>query len=158
MAGLKDQPNNMNPLSDLQFKFEIDALPEVTFFVQGCNLPGVSVQAQSLGLPTLPSNQVHSGVREFEQLSVQFLIDEYLKNWISIFNWIVGEPNTTSAVLTLLTSSKNPQLEVHFKNVFPSALSEIVFDSTAAEPTYQVGTVTFTYSEYFFKNLLNEPR
>ena len=69
---------------------------------------------------------------------------------------MIGEENKyTSAVLTILSSSMNPTLEIHFKDIFPTSLSEIPFNSTTTDPIYQVATVGFNYTEYIIKNLLN---
>ena len=69
---------------------------------------------------------------------------------------MIGEESKyTSAVLTILSSAMNPTIEFHFKEIFPTSLSEISFDSTTTDPTYQVATVTFNYTEYKVKNLLN---
>jgi len=84
------------------------------------------------------------------------MIDEYLKNWQEIHEWIVGDVDKyTSAVLTILSSSMNPTMEIHFKDIFPTSLSAIPFDSTTTDPVYQTGTVSFNYTEYIIKNLLN---
>ena len=40
MATLAEQPKNINPLADVQFKFTVTALPNTTFFIQTVNLPG----------------------------------------------------------------------------------------------------------------------
>ena len=88
-----------------------------------------------------------------------FLIDEYLKNWQEVYEWIIGDENKyTSAVLTILSSSMNPTMEIHFKEIFPSSLSGINFDSTTTDPVYQQATVSFNYTSYIIKNLLNNPR
>ena len=73
-----------------------------------------------------------------------------------VFEWIVGdESKYTSAVLTILSSSMNPTMEIHFKDIFPTALSAISFDSTTTDPVYQIATVAFNYTDYTIKNLLN---
>jgi hypothetical protein len=84
------------------------------------------------------------------------MIDEYLKNWQEIYEWMIGkESKYTTAVLTILSSSMNPTMEIHFKEIFPTSLSAISFDSTTGDPTYQIATVSFNYTEYIIKNLLN---
>jgi len=42
MASLADQPKNINYLADVQFKFDVAALPNTSFFIQTVNLPGIS--------------------------------------------------------------------------------------------------------------------
>ena len=79
-----------------------------------------------------------------------------MKNWQEIHEWIVGdEDKYTTAVLTILSSSMNPTMEIHFKDIFPTSLSEISFDSTTTDPTYQIATISFNYTEYNIKYLLN---
>ena len=156
MASLTEQPKNINPLADVQFKFDVSALPNTSFFIQTVNLPGVSLEGASIGVPQLQNFSRHTGVITYEPLSVTFMIDEYLKNWQEIFEWMVGEESKyTTAVLTIVSSSMNPTLEIHFKDIFPTSLSEIPFNSTTTDPIYQVATVAFNYTEYIIKNLLN---
>ena len=156
MASLTEQPKNINPLADVQFKFDVAALPNTSFFIQTVNLPGIALEGATIATPQLQNFSRHTGVITYEPLSVTFMIDEYLKNWQEIFEWMIGEENKyTTAVLTLVSSSMNPSMEVHFKDIFPTSLSEIPFNSTTTDPIYQVATVSFNYTEYIIKNLLN---
>ena len=157
MALLAEQANNINYLTGVQFKFELASYPEVTFFVQGVNLPGLSTQAAQMPFPRQPGIQKNLGVIEFEMLSINFLVDEYLENYTSIWNWMMDKnASNTGAILTLLSSHMNPFLEVHFNGVFPIGLSELLFDSTTAEPDYKVANLTMTYQNYTIKRLINE--
>ena len=156
MTSLTEQPKNINPLADVQFKFDVAALPNTSFFIQTVNLPGISLEAQVVATPQLQNFSRHTGIITYEALDVTFMIDEYLKNWQEIHEWIVGDVDKyTSAVLTILSSSMNPTMEIHFKDIFPTSLSAISFDSTTTDPVYQTGTVSFNYTEYIIKNLLN---
>ena len=156
MTSLTDQPENINPLADVQFRFDVAALPKTSFFVQTVNLPGVTLEGATIATPQLQNFSRHTGIITYDPLNVTFLIDEYLKNWQEVFQWMVGEENKyTSAVLTILSSSMNPTMELHFKYIFPTSLSEVSFDSTTTDPVYQVATVNFNYTEYIIKNLLN---
>ena len=156
MTSLTDQPENINPLADVQFRFDVAALPKTSFFVQTVNLPGVTLEGATIATPQLQNISRHTGIITYDPLNVTFLIDEYLKNWQEVFQWMVGEENKyTSAVLTILSSSMNPTMELHFKDIFPTSLSEVSFDSTTTDPVYQVATVNFNYTEYIIKNLLN---
>ena len=156
MTSLTEQPTNINPLADVQFKFDISALPNTSFFVQTCNLPGITLEAQVIATPQLQNFSRHTGIITYEALDVTFMIDEYLKNWQEIYEWMIGDVSKyTTAVLTILSSSMNPTMEIHFKDIFPTSLSEISFDSTTTDPVYQVATISFNYTEYTIKNLLN---
>ena len=156
MTSLTDQPKNINPLSDVQFRFDVAALPNTSFFIQTVNLPGVTLEAQTVAVPQLQNVSRHTGVITYEALDITFMIDEYLKNWQEIYEWMIGDENKyTTAVLTLVSSSMNPTMEIHFKDIFPTSLSAIPFDSTTTDPVYQVATISFNYTEYIIKNLLN---
>ena len=156
MASLTEQPKNINLLADVQFKFDIAALPNTSFFVQTCNLPGISLEAQVIATPQLQNFSRHTGIVTYEALDITFMIDEYLKNWQEIYEWMIGEESKyTTAVLTILSSSMNPTMEMHFKEIFPTSLSAVSFDSTTTDPVYQTATISFNYTEYIIKNLLN---
>ena len=156
MATLTEQPKNINPLSDVQFRFDVAALPNTSFFIQTVNLPGIALEAQTVAVPQLQNVSRHTGIITYEALDITFMIDEYLKNWQEIYEWMIGEESKyTTAVLTLVSSSMNPTMEIHFKDIFPTSLSAIPFDSTTTDPVYQVATVNFNYTEYIIKNLLN---
>ena len=156
MSALASQPKNINPLADVQFKFDVAALPNTSFFIQTVNLPGIALEGAVLARPQLQNFSRHTGVITYEPLNVTFMIDEYLKNWQEVFEWMIGEENKyTSAVLTILSSAMNATMEFHFKDIFPTSLSEVSFDSTTTDPVYQVATVSFNYTEYKVKNLLN---
>ena len=156
MAALNEQPKNMNPLADVQFKFDLGALPNTTFFVQSTALPGISMTPQEIGFPQRQGVARMTGVIQYEELTVTFLVDEYLKNWLECFRWITQDPKHSPAVLTILSSSMNPTLEVHFKELFPTNLTALEFDSTTADPVFQTASVTFKYTSYSIKSLLND--
>ncbi len=156
MTALTEQPKNMNFLTDIQFRFDIQKLPHVSFFIQQVTIPGVTLQTQTIGVPMRSGFGRHTGVVEFSPMTIMFLVDEYLKNWQEIFDWVVSQADEYSpAVLTVLSSSMNPTMELHFQEMFPTDISEITFDSTAGEPTYIQATATFNYTEFTIKNLLN---
>ena len=156
MTSLTDQPKNINPLADVQFKFDVAALPNTSFFIQTVNLPGVTLEAAMMATPQLQNLSRHTGIITYEALDITFMIDEYLKNWQEVYEWMIGDVSKyTTAVLTIVSSSMNPTMEIHFKDIFPTALSAISFDSTTTDPVYQVATVSFNYTKYTIKNLLN---
>ena len=157
MTSLTEQPKNINLLADIQFKFEISDLPNTSFFVQTVNVPGINLTEQDIPRPQHLGFSRFTGVVEYEPLNITFLIDEYLKNYQSIWNWMMDKDGqNTSAVLTLLSSHMNPFMEVHFNGVFPIGLSELLFDSTSVEPDYKVANLTMTYKNYTITNLIND--
>jgi len=176
MAASNKVPDNLNYLSNISFRLTMQDAPNITWFCQAVNVPGVSIEGIDITTPhaTIPfaGNKV-----SFEELSVRFIVDEHMKNWIEIYDRIIAlglaeggenyrllkaKSNTTqrggtvsTLVLTVLTSAMNPQMEFHFYEAFPISLSALDFDSANTDLEYFTATAGFRYTNYEIKNLLN---
>ena len=170
MPAFAKLPDNLSYLSPVGFRFSIKKLPAVNYFCQAANIPGLSTTA--IPVEYSVSRIFLEGLKpEFEDLSIRFVVDEYMKNWEEIYNWITGlsppasleeraeylrtEERVSTGILTLLTGSMNPQMEFHFFDSFPTAVSALDFDSTATDVEYLSATATFRYQRYEIKHLLN---
>ena len=172
MSALQDQPINTSFLSPIGFKFQLNNFPEVNYFVQSATLPGISISA--IDVPTaLKTIAIAGDEVNFEELSIKFIVDENMKNWLSIYDWIIGlgfptpegqakyaklaiaSELTTDATLTVLTSNMNPQINFRFRECFPLSLSSIAFDSGGTDIDYVTADVSFRYDVYTVENLLN---
>ena len=172
MSALQGQPTNTNFLSPIGFKFQLNNFPEVNYFVQSATLPGISISSISVPTP-LKAIDIAGDEVSFEELTVKFIVDENMKNWLSIYDWIIGlgfpteegqakyaklaatSELTTDATLTVLTSNMNAQINFRFKNCFPLSLSSIAFDSGGTDIDYVTADVSFRYDVYTVQNLLN---
>ena len=83
------QPTNRNYLSPTGFKFTITRSPKVSFFCNQANIPdlnlGVAVQPTYLKDIDTPGDKI-----QFGDLTLRFLVDEDLKNFMEIQKWIRG--------------------------------------------------------------------
>jgi|TARA_B110001454_G_scaffold99629_1_gene94133 hypothetical protein len=86
---LARQPDQLDYASPTQFRFGIHQLPKVEFFTVSANLPGVSVPTTTLATP-FTDISIMGEKTEFENLSISFIVDEYLENYISLHNWLTG--------------------------------------------------------------------
>ena len=59
-------------------------------------------------------------------------------------------PIFSDATLNVLTSKNNPNIEVRFSDVFPTALTGLDFNQQADDVNYLSATVTFKYKVYEF--------
>ena len=176
MAAANKVPDNLNYLSNISFRLTMLDAPNLTWFCQATNVPGVSIEGLDVFTPyvTIPyaGNKV-----SFEELSVRFIVDEHMKNWTEIYDRIIalglaegGEKyrllkarsdltqrggTVSTLVLTVLTSAMNPQMEFHFYEAFPISLSALDFDSANTDLEYFTATTGFRYTNYEIKNLLN---
>ena len=83
------QPDKLDYLSPTQFRFGINQLPKVEFFVQTCNLPGLSMGNTEIANP-FKNIPIMGDKIEYEDLSLTFLVDEYLENYLELHKWITG--------------------------------------------------------------------
>ena len=176
MAASNKVPDNLNYLSNISFRLTMQDAPNLTWFCQSANVPGVSIDAIDFQTPYLNIPQAGAKVA-FEELSIRFIVDEHLKNWMEIYDRIIalglaegGEKykklkaksdltqrggTVSTLVLTILTSAMNPQMEFHFYEAFPISVSALDFDSANADLEYFTATAAFRYTNYEVKNLLN---
>ena len=176
MAAANKIPDNLNYLSNISFRLTMQDAPNLTWFCQAVNIPGVSLEA--IDVPTPFATIPYAGAKvNFEELSVRFIVDEHLKNWMEIYDRIIalglaeGGENyrllkaksdltqrggtVSTLVLTVLTSAMNPQMEFYFYEAFPITVSALDFDSANADLEYFTATAAFRYTNYEIKNLLN---
>ena len=176
MAAANKIPDNLNYLSNISFRLSMQDAPNLTWFCQAVNVPGVSIDAIDHQTPFVNIPQAGAKVT-FEELSVRFIVDEHLKNWTEIYDRIIAmglaegyekyrllkgsdtlKPRGggySNIVLTILTSGMNPQMEFHFYDAFPISISALDFDSANADLEYFTATASFRYQNYEIKNLLN---
>jgi len=166
MATLSTVPTNKSFLSNNKFEFVLGRIPNFTFFVQGVNLPGMSLQSSSINTPfsavSIPGNQITFGT-----LSLSFIVDEDMQSWYELYNWIVqlgnprgynkvgtltGQPGsvtstTSDATLILKSNANNPNFQFNFFDVYPTELGDMSF-STTENQEFVTSTATFNYGFY----------
>lgn len=160
-------PTNKNQLSQLGFQFRVQRLPTVNFFLTRATLPGLTGNAPRVSTPFNPLPVAYDKLT-YNEFSVTFKVDEDMKNWMEIFDWMVGIGfptkfderrllvNNTGAGkgifsdgnLTVMTSAKNPNTQYMFKNLIPTSLTDLDFTTQDMDVTYLEATVTFSYDYY----------
>ena len=86
---LSRQPTKLDYASPTQFRFGINQLPKVEFFTTSANLPGITAGVATLPTPFKDIPTMGEKL-EYENLSISFIVDEYLENYISLHNWMLG--------------------------------------------------------------------
>jgi hypothetical protein len=105
------QPSKMDYASPTQFRLKIAKLPQVEFFVQTANIPGISITKvdveTTLNTIPFPGDEVI-----FQDLAISFLVDENLNNYKEIHDWIIGlgapQSHTQFSDLRALSSDRFP--------------------------------------------------
>ena len=170
MTAITRIPQNVNYLQPTKYLLTFDRIGSTQYFCQSVNIPGVSIGQAPINTPMLdiyaPGNKI-----SYNQLNIDFAVDEALDSWQQIHNWFrsiaspesFGERKTLSdaqnqykaygqkgysdATLTVLNNLNNPVLRVKFINAFPISLSDIQFDTkmTADDIVYATATFVFDY-------------
>jgi len=165
------QPSNLNQLSVVGFEVNIARLPNVEFFCQRVNIPGVILGETAESNPFM-NTPLEGDTLTFESLTISYILDEDIQNYIEIYNWLtaIGFPksydqfaslkrtenfpqNTDSLYsdinIMLLTNKNNPNYQVTFHDIFPTSLSSLNFDATATTLEPMVVDATFNFRGQF---------
>ena len=89
------QPDKLDYLSPTQFKFNIHQLPKVEFFTTAANVPAISLGDAVFPTP-YKEIPMMGDTLSYENLSITFIVDEYLENYISLHEWMtaIGFPKS----------------------------------------------------------------
>ena len=166
-------PDNITPLSPNGFMFNITRLPDLAFFCQSVNIPGITLGAPEFGNP-FNMQPIPGESLTYDQLTVQFLVDSDMVNYKSIYNWIIalGFPqsyeqyisfneydtvnyselakNYSDATLQILNGNNQTTQMIQFVDLFPITIDSLMFASTNTDVQYLVGNATFRYGYYKF--------
>jgi hypothetical protein len=86
---LDREPDKFDYASPIQFRFKMSKLPQVEFFVQTANIPGISLGSTNQETPLKDIAGAGDKVN-YQTLDVSFLVDENLNNYKEIHDWITG--------------------------------------------------------------------
>jgi hypothetical protein len=107
---LNRQPTKLDYNSPTQFRFMINQLPKVQFFTTAANIPDISLGEAVIPTP-YKDIPIMGDKLTFGNLDVSFIVDEYLENYISIHDWLLGigfPKNRTQFSSFRSASSNNP--------------------------------------------------
>jgi len=164
------QIQNRNYLSNVGFNFKLARYPKVDFFSNTANLPGLTLG--TVNGPNYLKELPLAGDRlVFEDLTIQFIVDEQLENYLAVHNWMrgLGFPNSigdfidlvtdqdgsiemdqqySDGTLLVLNNQFNSVAKVKFEGLFPTNLSGLQFDATNTDYQSLTATATFKYTIY----------
>ena len=170
---------NRNFLSPVGFKFSLKRAPAVAFFCNQANIPsmdlGIAEQPSYLRNIPVPGDKI-----QFGDLTLRFLVDEDLVNYMELQRWIrglgypenmdefrklesegvmptnfgqAGDDIYSDGTLQILSSNLVPQFQVVFSDLFPYTLSTVTFDATDTDIEYFTADVSFKYTIFNITDL-----
>lgn len=167
-------PENINPLSPNGYMFTLQRLPELSYFCQEVSLPAITLP-EATQLTPFSRVPISGDQLEFDTLRVQFLVDNGMKNYRAIHDWLVGlgfpenngqytqviegsdmpglsevAQSSSDATLIILGNNNMPIQAIQFTDCVPESLESITFVSTSQDVQYLVGSASFRYTNYKF--------
>ena len=175
-----DQPTNLNYLSPVNFDLLISKLPNTRYFCTGVNIPSINFSEATMDTKLAIQSSLPGDKITFDPLTIKFVVDEDMKNYQEIFDWIMalgpgidpadfraltGQVGTgislaakgdnlemySDATLIINTSSNNANIEINFVDCFPTSLGAIDFTTDASDVSYAVCDLTLRYTYYTIK-------
>lgn len=157
-------PENTSMLQSTKFTFQFPNLPFLRYFCQTVEIPSVSTAGVEVVTPFV-STYRHGIKMNFEELTINAIIDEELKVWEETYNWIRALTRPTDfeeyvkritsngqiyhdAILTINTNANIPNVRILFKDCHPVALGSVRFNTAENADTILTADITFRY-DYF---------
>ena len=160
-----------NYLSPASFIISIDRIPDCEFSAQKINIPGLSAGFADTGSPIAAVLQT-GGRLVYDDLTMSFLINENMTNYLEIHDWLVGinTPQTqaqwrnfksgkdgsikSDITIVVTNSHKNANMKINFVDCFPVSISDIQLDITATDIEYPEASVTFKYNYFTIEQMV----
>lgn len=180
MSALTRNPTNKDLLQSTKYRLNFDRLSGMTFFCQSVTLPGLSLTEVPLYTPFIDLYAPGEKLM-YDTLNVSFLIDEDLRDWQQIHDWLRGmtfphdfeeyrnlknqsknsmvrsankmPPQYTDASMTIYSNKNNPNIRIHYKDLFPTSLGGLMFNSADSAENIITADATFRFSYFNIERL-----
>ena len=166
-------------MSPIGFKLTLSTKEKVDFLSNSANVPGISLgtalQGTTFRILDVPGDEVM-----YEDFTINFLVDEDLKNYMIIHNWITGlgipenfkqyKDLTTNedgqkdemlqycdGTLHILNSNFRDMARVKFADLFPVSLTSLQFNATENDVNYFTAEASFKYTIYNITDPTGKP-
>ena len=153
--------------------------PKAAFFCNSARIPeivlGTAIQPSYLKDIDVPGEKLTYG-----GLTIRFIVDENLENYMSIHNWLtgIGFPETpkqfteqttdednlrdlneqwSDGSLSVLNSNYRTTANVKFQDLFPVSLTSLDFDATETDIQYFTAEAVFKYTVYNIVDTSGDP-
>lgn len=162
-------PTSRSFLSNNKFEFVLNRIPNLTFYVQGINLPGITLTSTIVTSPTTALS-IPGNIISFSEIQLSFIVDEDMQSWYEIYDWMwqLGNPEGfdkrgtldgpvgsstdifCDGSLVIKTNSNNPNKKITFHHMYPTDLAELTFTTVDTGQDFITSGATFAYSYYEF--------
>ena len=146
--------DNFNMLSPTGFRITIESpkFSNLEYFISAVSLPTVSLSEAEASFRNyqgfVPGDKVN-----YDALDVSFVLDEDMKNYTEVFNWIKANadenlPAKHDLILSILTSHNNLNKQIRFVDAMPTSLGGVEFSTQVDTIDYLQSTISFRYDRF----------
>ena len=147
--------DNINMLTPGGFKVVIDSkeFANVQFFCTNAELPSVGQTETTADyrntIAFFPGETL-----SFDTFNLTFIVDEEMKNYIEMFNWIrtnhTAKPLFKDITMSILSNKNTTNKQVMFHDAFPVALGSLQFTTQDTALDAVTCDVTFRFNKFEF--------
>lgn len=155
MAACVPDLTNVSMLSPLGFKLGINAqeFKYLEYFCTSVTFPAIALPAAETKYTNMYAPLAGDSLR-YDPLSVSFILDEDMKNYLEIYNWLYKNSKESivyrDLTLSILTNQNNPNIIVQYMGAAPTGLSSFEFNTQNTDIQYLTCTVDFAYTSFKF--------
>ncbi len=147
--------DNINMLTPGGFKVSIDSkeFANLQFFCTNVALPSVN---QTEVLSTYKNNNAFfpGEIITYDAFTLTFIVDEEMKNYLEIFNWLSKNRRTNpifkDITLSILSNKNTTNKQILFHDTFPVSLGALNFTTQDTVLDAVTCDVTFRYNLFEF--------
>lgn len=170
---MTDKMFGQNFLSPVEFQFTIKRMPTVQYYVQSINIPGISSGFTEQQTP-FRNTYRHGDKLTYDDLTITIAVDENLTGYMETYSWLKaltkpeefeqytgllgadGDGLYSDATLTVVNSSKKPNIEITFADIFPTFIGAITMNTASSDVPIITCDLTFKYNHFKIKSPGNE--
>jgi len=170
MTVLNRNPINTNPLQPTKFLLTFSRIPDVQYFCQQVNVPGVELDELVRQTPFLDMYSPGTKLK-YDPFDIDFIVDENLMSWKNLYNWFISiadpdgwerrggtlevqqQEHFSDATLTILSALNNPVLRIQYRNIYPLTMSDLEFNTQLSADSIMTCKASFRYQTYNYLTL-----
>jgi hypothetical protein len=163
--------DNINFLMPTGFSIYIDKIPETLFRCTELEIPQIISNFTIINTPMIdypvPGEKLEYGI-----LTITFIVDEEMKNFLELSSWLMNMSNPESldnndrylsyhmfnnfstnfsdGILTIFTNNNHPNIQIQILDMFPISVSAISLQTDVDGIQYKSCTSTFKLSHLKF--------
>ena len=142
-------------------QISLGAAEELILNIHSTVLPGISLDPGEMGWVS-SKTKVPQSVLNYEEFSVDFIVDSEIKNWQILYNWLIFITNykdkpmehyrkfSVDASLQILDNFNKEVMRVSFIRTWPSSIGSVTLSNRDGESVLEC-SATFSYDYYEIK-------